>query len=139
MVCSHCPTPRPIQIPIKKWVIKHYVEVFTLHRHNSAIEYCYNLSVLVSVSVSVSGSVNAPLRSVIRLFELKNYVVNLSTLRNRCCENIYLQTSQEYQTADVAKHDILPIWILLTRRKKKKLCHSKQEIMLLLWETILYQ
>ena len=42
----------------KKWVIKYCVEVFTLHRHNNAIEYCYNLS--VSVSVSVSGSVNAP-------------------------------------------------------------------------------
>ena len=45
----------------KKWVIKNCVEVFTLHSHNHAIEYCYNLSVLVSVSVS--GSVNAPLDS----------------------------------------------------------------------------
>ena len=46
----------------KKWVIKYCVGLFTLHRHNNAIEYCYNLSVLVSVSVSVSvsGSVNAP-------------------------------------------------------------------------------
>ena len=45
----------------KKWVIKYCVEVFTLHRHNYAIEYCHNLSGSVSVSVSVSGSVNAPL------------------------------------------------------------------------------
>ena len=36
----------------KKWVIKYCVEVFTLHWHNNAIEYCYNLLVLVSVSVS---------------------------------------------------------------------------------------
>ena len=41
----------------KKWVIKNCMGVFTLHQHNNAIEYCYNLSVLVSVS----GSVNAPL------------------------------------------------------------------------------
>ena len=46
----------------KKWVIKNYVEVFTLQRHNNAIEYCYNLLVFLSVSVSVSGSVNAPQR-----------------------------------------------------------------------------
>ena len=45
----------------KKWVIKNCVEVFTLHRHNNAIEYCYNLLGLVSLSVSVSGSVNTPL------------------------------------------------------------------------------
>ena len=35
------------------------MEVFTLHRCNNAIEYCYNLS--VSVSVFMSGSVNTPL------------------------------------------------------------------------------
>ena len=46
----------------EKWVVKNCVQVFTLHRHNNAIEYCYNLSGSVSVSVSVSGSVNAPLR-----------------------------------------------------------------------------
>ena len=45
----------------KKWVVKNCVGVFTLHLHNNAIEYCYNLSGSVSVSVSVSGSVNAPL------------------------------------------------------------------------------
>ena len=50
----------------KKWAVKNCVEMFTLHRHNNAIEYCYNLSVsvLVSVSVSVLGSVNTPLYNV---------------------------------------------------------------------------
>ena len=45
----------------KKWVIRNCVGVFTLHQHNNAIEYCYNLSVSVSMSVSVSGSVNTAL------------------------------------------------------------------------------
>ena len=60
MVCSHCPIPRPIQTPIKKWVLQNCVEVFILLRDNNVIEYCDNLSVSVSTSVSVSGSVNAP-------------------------------------------------------------------------------
>ena len=37
----------------KKWVVKNCVEVFTLHLQNSAIEYCWNLSVSMFVSVSV--------------------------------------------------------------------------------------
>ena len=59
----------------KKWVIKNCVEVLTLHRHNNAIEYCYNLS------VSVSGSVNAPLVSILLKFNrlIANHALSSSS------------------------------------------------------------
>ena len=35
MVFSHCPTPRPIKRPIKKWVVQNCVEVFIVHRNKN--------------------------------------------------------------------------------------------------------
>ena len=64
MVCSHCPTPRPIKRVIKMGYVGLCGSVHTAQRETSTqipIWICANLSVsvsvLVSVSVSVSGSV----------------------------------------------------------------------------------